>query len=116
MRLHSAVRVHFGHVHVVDEIDQSLGARRAVITAGLFLQRFLQHALQHFGRCVKVKRHIHHNPILRQRVELVVDKYGFTRTRTANQHYRATFLDEQVDEVANTRRFGRVYQSRLHSI
>ena len=29
--LHGAVGVHLGHVHVIDEVDQTLGAGRTVV-------------------------------------------------------------------------------------
>lgn len=40
--LHRAVRVHFRHVHVVYEVDESPAARGAVVAAGFLLQRFFQ--------------------------------------------------------------------------
>ena len=53
--LHSAVGVHLRHVHVIDEVDQSLGAGRAEAAARLLLQRRLHHLLQHHGRGVVVE-------------------------------------------------------------
>lgn len=41
--LHGAVGVHLGHVQVIHEVHQPLGAWGAVIPASLFLQRLLQH-------------------------------------------------------------------------
>ena len=41
--LHCAVGIHLRHVHVVDEVDELLGAGRAVVPAGFLLQRLLQH-------------------------------------------------------------------------
>ena len=43
--LHSAVGVHLRHVHVINEVDQSLGAGRAEAAARLLLQRRLHHLL-----------------------------------------------------------------------
>ena len=31
--LHGAVGVHLGHVHVVDEVDQTLGARGTIVAS-----------------------------------------------------------------------------------
>lgn len=47
MRLHCAIRVHFRHVHVIDEVNQILGSRRAKVPSSLLLQRFLHDLLQH---------------------------------------------------------------------
>lgn len=43
MGLHCPIRIHFWHVHVIDEIDELLCTRRAVIFASLFIQRLLKH-------------------------------------------------------------------------
>jgi len=61
--LDGAVGVDLWHVHVVDEVDETLGARRTVVAAGLLLQRLLQHVLQHFRRCVEVEGHINGHPV-----------------------------------------------------
>ena len=42
--LHGAVGVHLRHVHVVNEVDQLLGARGAKVAAGFLLQGLLQNA------------------------------------------------------------------------
>lgn len=42
VRGHGPVLVHLGHVHVVDEVDQLLRARRPVVSPRFLLQRLLQ--------------------------------------------------------------------------
>ena len=41
--LHSAIRVHHGHVHVIYEVDELLAPRRAKITASFLLKGLLHH-------------------------------------------------------------------------
>ena len=43
VRLHSAVRVNLGHVHVIDEVDHLLLAWRTVLLTSLLLKRLLHH-------------------------------------------------------------------------
>ena len=45
VRLNSEVLIHFGHVHVVNEVDESLSARGTVVSASFLLQRLLEHTL-----------------------------------------------------------------------
>ena len=45
VRLHGEVLVDLGHVHVVDEVDHALRARRTVVAARFLLKRLLQNAL-----------------------------------------------------------------------
>lgn len=42
--LHRAVRIHFRHVHVVYEVNESPAARGAVVAASFLLQRFFQYS------------------------------------------------------------------------
>lgn len=114
VRLHSSVGVHLGHVHVVDEVDETFGAWRAVVAAGFLFERLLEHALQHLRGCVKVKRHVDNHPVLAKRVELVVDEHGLACARGAHQHDWSAFFDQQVDEIANSSGLGRVDQCRLN--
>lgn len=37
MGLHRPICIHCWHVHVIDEVDELLGAWRAIISASLFL-------------------------------------------------------------------------------
>ena len=103
------------HVHIVDEIDQTFGAGRAVVTAGFLLQRFLEHALQHLRRGVEVEGHVGHQEILAQAVEFVLEQDGFTRTRVTHQHDRTFVLDQTVQEITDTRRLGVGYQRGLRA-
>lgn len=50
MRLHRAVRIHLGHIHVIDEVDQSSASWRSIVTPGFLLQGLFQH------RCVEESR------------------------------------------------------------
>lgn len=50
MRLHCAVRIHLGHIHVIDEVDQSSASWRSIVTPGFLLQGLFQH------RCVEESR------------------------------------------------------------
>uniref|UniRef100_A0A1I8JGD9 CCHC-type domain-containing protein n=1 Tax=Macrostomum lignano TaxID=282301 RepID=A0A1I8JGD9_9PLAT len=58
VRLHREVLVYLGHIQIVDEVDQLLGARRTKVSSSLLLQRLLQNALQHLRGGVKVERHV----------------------------------------------------------
>ena len=41
--LYSAIGVHLRHVHVIDEVDQLLSARRTILLSSLLFQRLLHH-------------------------------------------------------------------------
>lgn len=43
VRLHCAVRVHFRHIQVIYEVDQSSATRGSVVTPCFLLQGFFQH-------------------------------------------------------------------------
>lgn len=55
VRLYSAVSIHLGHVHVIDEIDQLFGSWWTVCLASFLLQRFLHDLLQHHGGRIVVE-------------------------------------------------------------
>lgn len=44
VRLHRAICIHLGHVHVVYEVDQSPAARRSVVASRFLLEGFFQHS------------------------------------------------------------------------
>ena len=81
VRLHGEVLVHLRHVHVVDEVDEALGARGSVVAPGLLLQRLLQHPLQHLGRGVEVERHVGDHVVIGQTQQLVAHQYCLTWNR-----------------------------------
>ena len=43
VRLHCAICIHLGHIHVVYEVDQSSAAWRAVVAPGFLLKGLFQH-------------------------------------------------------------------------
>ena len=113
VRLHGTVRVHFGHVHIVDEVDEALGARRTVVAARFLLQRLLQDALKHFRGRVEVERHVDDQPVFGELVHSVVDEHRLAGTSVAYKHHWSTFVHEQVHEIANTSGFVCVHQCGL---
>ena len=45
VRLYGEVLVNLGHVHVINEVDESSGARGSEVTPSLLLERLLKHTL-----------------------------------------------------------------------
>ena len=74
--LHSTVGIDFRHIHIINEIDESLGSGRAKISSSLFLQRFFENSLQHKGGGVKVEGNVGDNEVIAEgKVELWVRKF-----------------------------------------
>lgn len=70
--------------------------------------------LQYLGGGVEVERDVgDHVVVVGQTVHSVVDQHRLAGTSGADQHHRSLALQQQVDEVSNPRRLGRVYKRRL---
>jgi len=102
------------HVHVIDEVDEALRSRRAVVSSGLLLERLLHDVLQHLGRGVEVERDVgDHVIVLGQTVDAVVDEHRLAGPGSTDQHRRTLPVQQQVEEVAKPRRLGRVHKRCL---
>ena len=111
--LYCEVLIYLRHIHVVNEIDETLGARRTVVTTRLLLQWLLQDSLQHFRGCVEVEWHIPNQELLLQAVEFVIHQDSLARTSVTNQHDGAATLDEKVHKESHSCGFCCVYQGSL---
>ena len=110
VRLNCTVRVHLGHVHVVDEVDEFLGARRTVVSPGLLLQRLLHHLLQHEGVGVVVEGNGgHQGLVFIQALQLVINEDGFAAPCVADEHDGSLVGHEEVHEVLEADRLHVVY-------
>lgn len=99
--LDSAVRVHLGHVHVINEVHQLLVAWRAVVLSRLLLQWLLHHLLKHEGGGVVVKGDHLHQCILVEGTELLADQNSLPCAGTTHEHNRALVSHQEVHEVAD---------------
>ena len=64
VRLHGAIGIHLRHVHVVNEVDHLLGARRTKILPCFLLKGLLHYLLQHEGGSVVVEGEGCHQHVL----------------------------------------------------
>jgi hypothetical protein len=106
-------RTDLGHVHVVDEVDEFLVARRTEVSTCLLLEWFLEHALQHLGCRVEVKRDVRHGVVFAEVIQLLVDDDRLAETGIADQHDWPLDFHEHVHEVADASCFGSVDERRL---
>ena len=103
-----------GHVHVVNEVDEFLVARRSVVASGLLLERLLQDSLQHLRGGVEVERHVGDGVVVAELRQPVVDDHRLAESGVADQHHRTLDLDQHVHEEPDACRLVRVDQRRLH--
>mmetsp|Transcript_21858 Transcript_21858/g.35398 ORF Transcript_21858/g.35398 Transcript_21858/m.35398 type:complete len:287 (+) Transcript_21858:6436-7296(+) len=98
------VLVHKGHVHVVEEVYQALGAGGTEAHAALLLQRLLDDDLQR--RRVHEVVHVHRRegPILRVEVlQVFAHERRLAGPRVAHKHAVVLVGDERVKEVRQAR-------------
>lgn len=104
------------HVHIVDKIDQLFRSRRTIISTSFLLQWFVQHSLQHSGRCVIVERNIGDHKIIGVHCrEFVANQHGFTCACAAYQHDRSAVHHQKIHEVAHSNGFLCVYEHGLET-
>ena len=113
VRRHGTVVVDSRHVHIVDEVDQLLRARRTVVSSGLLLERLFHDVLKHRRRRVVVERNCRDEKVVAETVQLVADHHRLAAARAANQHDGTTICHEEVHEVAKANRFCRVHENGL---
>ena len=98
VRAHRPVAVDLGHVHVIQEVDQLLASRRAVVFPCLLLQRFLQDLLSHLCAVVEVEGDIGNEVILIKMTQGLVQHEGFSGASQPDQHQGKLALDQKIDE------------------
>ena len=114
VRLDSTIRVHLGHVHIINEVHQLLVAWRAIVLPRLLLQWLLHHLLKHEGGGVVVEGDHLHQCVLIEGSELLPNQNSLPCAGTAHKHNRTPVGHEEVHEVANASCLTGVYQDSLY--
>ena len=113
VRTHGSIGVDLGHVHVVQEVDQLLAARGAVVLPRLLLQRLLQDLLSHLCTVVEVEGDTGNEVLLIKVAQGLVQHEGFSGASQPDQHEGELALDQKIDEELHPDRLRIVDKTRL---
>mmetsp|Transcript_31715 Transcript_31715/g.90095 ORF Transcript_31715/g.90095 Transcript_31715/m.90095 type:complete len:624 (+) Transcript_31715:5424-7295(+) len=94
------VEIQLGHVQVVHEVDERLGAGWAKVDAGLLLQRALQDALEGDDVREVVEGDGQAHLLLPKLRQLALHQLGLTHPGTAHEHDGLLQVDHEVQEEA----------------
>ena len=101
VRLHCSICVHLRHVHIINEINEFLGARRPKVPSGFLLQRLLHDLLQHEGVGVVIEGdYSDKSLIFVEGTQLVTNQDSLATACIADQHDWTTVGHQQIQEVA----------------
>lgn len=92
VRLHGEVSIHFWHVQIINEVDQTFVALRTEGVAGLLLQRLLENPLKHTTGGIEIERHVHDLVVFTQGLKFIAHYNRFSRSCTTDQHDGSTSL------------------------
>ena len=107
------LHIYLRHIHVINEVDESLSTRWTEVSSSFLLKWLFQNSLQHFWCGVEIKRDVGDKEVFWHVGQLIIDKHSLASTRSSNQHYWSSSLYQHVHEVAYSRCFCRVNKGCL---